>query len=151
MELAGLTILSQVMSTLTPTCRRFAFETPEETAARLAATGLKKSALCQIPVAVYGTLGIQIKATDCTICLADFMDGEKIRVLPKCNHGFHVMCIDTWLLAHSSCPTCRQSLLEQPTTETSSDAADVDSATGHNPGNAQGQQGDVSIIVDEVG
>ncbi|KAJ0045345.1 RING-H2 finger protein ATL74-like [Pistacia vera] len=131
--------------------RRFAFETPDETAARLAATGLKKSALRQIPVAVYGTAGIKIKATDCTICLGDFMDGEKIRVLPKCNHGFHVMCIDTWLLAHSSCPTCRQSLLEQPTTATSSDAADVDSETRHNPGNAPGLQGDVSITVDEVG
>ncbi|KAK8977622.1 hypothetical protein V6N11_013407 [Hibiscus sabdariffa] len=91
--------------------RRFAFETPDETAARLAATGLKKSTLRQIPVVVYGP-GVNLKATDCPICLGEFMDGEKIRVLPKCNHGFHVRCIDTWLLSHSSCPTCRQSLLE---------------------------------------
>lgn len=95
--------------------RRFAFETPDETAARLAATtGLKKRMLRQIPVAVYGgNSGIHIPATDCPICLGEFVDGEKVRVLPKCHHGFHVRCIDIWLASHSSCPTCRQSLLEQ--------------------------------------
>lgn len=94
--------------------RRFAFETPGETAARLAATGLKKRMLRQIPVAVYGNSGIHIPATDCPICLGEFVEGEKVRVLPKCHHGFHVRCIDIWLASHSSCPTCRQSLLEQP-------------------------------------
>ncbi|GMN40576.1 hypothetical protein TIFTF001_009797 [Ficus carica] len=92
--------------------RRFASETPEQTAARLAATGLKRSRLRQIPVSVYGS-GTEIPATDCPICLGEFVDGEKVRVLPKCNHGFHVRCIDTWLLSHSSCPNCRHSLLEQ--------------------------------------
>ncbi|QHO06972.1 hypothetical protein HN873_047753 [Arachis hypogaea] len=46
----------------------------------------------------------------CAICLADFSDGDKIRFLPKCNHRFHVACIDKWLLSHSSCPTCRNFL-----------------------------------------
>lgn len=82
-----------------------------------AATGLKKQALKQIPVGLYGSGIIDMKATECLICLGDFEDGEKVRVLPKCNHGFHVRCIDTWLLSRSSCPTCRQSLLlEQPST-----------------------------------
>ncbi|KAF5187669.1 Ring-h2 finger protein [Thalictrum thalictroides] len=98
--------------------RRIAFETPDEAAAR---TGLKKRALRQIPIAVYGA-GANIPATDCPICLGDFEDGEKVRVLPKCNHGFHVGCIDTWLVAHSSCPTCRHSVLERPAP---SDLADV--------------------------
>ncbi|XP_008809452.2 RING-H2 finger protein ATL74-like isoform X1 [Phoenix dactylifera] len=91
--------------------RRLAFETPEEAAARLAATGLKKRALRRIPVAVYGP-GTNIPATDCPICLGEFADGEKVRVLPRCHHGFHVSCIDTWLASHSSCPTCRHSLLD---------------------------------------
>ncbi|CAH8260058.1 unnamed protein product [Arabidopsis lyrata] len=80
------------------------------------ATGLKKQALKQIPVGLYGSGIIDMKATECLICLGDFEDGEKVRVLPKCNHGFHVRCIDTWLLSRSSCPTCRQSILldEQP-------------------------------------
>ncbi|MCO5575483.1 hypothetical protein L7F22_029284 [Adiantum nelumboides] len=51
-------------------------------------------------------------ATVCPICLSDFADGDRIRVLPHCQHGLHVNCIDTWLAKHSSCPTCRDSLLE---------------------------------------
>ncbi|KAI4372886.1 hypothetical protein MLD38_011068 [Melastoma candidum] len=93
--------------------RRFTFETPDQAAARLAATGLKKSTLRRIPVAIYGS-GSGIPVTDCPICLGEFLDGEKVRVLPRCHHGFHVKCIDTWLVSHSSCPTCRQSLLEPP-------------------------------------
>ncbi|XP_038704890.1 RING-H2 finger protein ATL74-like [Tripterygium wilfordii] len=119
--------------------RRFAFETPDETAARLdAATGLKESALRQIPVVVYGAAQINIVATDCTICLGEFVGGEKVRVLPMCNHGFHVKCIDTWLVSHSNCPTCRRSLLDQVLT--TSDAAST--AGGH---------GDAHMTADEVG
>lgn len=129
--------------------RRFAFETPDETAARLAATGLRKSALRQIPISVYGSSGFNIPATECPICIGEFMDGEKVRVLPRCNHGFHVRCIDTWLVSHSSCPTCRQSLLEQPTS--SHDAGDADVEI-RNPSNASEGHGDVPlpIVVDEV-
>ncbi|KAJ7965144.1 RING-H2 finger protein [Quillaja saponaria] len=125
--------------------RRFAFETPDETSVRLTATGLKKSALSQIPIAVYGS-GANIPATDCPICLGEYMDGEKVRVLPKCNHGFHVRCIDTWLLSHSSCPTCRQSLLEQPMGSAEAGAT----GTRHNVENGSGGHGDVHIAVDEM-
>ncbi|KAF8007670.1 hypothetical protein BT93_K1612 [Corymbia citriodora subsp. variegata] len=95
--------------------RRFVAETPEQAAARLATTGLKKRDLRQIPVAVYGSAAASasVPATECPICLGEFVDGEKVRVLPKCNHGFHVKCIDTWLLSHSSCPNCRHSLLDR--------------------------------------
>lgn len=95
--------------------RRAAFANPERAAARLAATGLKRRALERIPVAVYGE-GAGIPATECPICLGEFADGEKVRVLPLCNHGFHVRCIDTWLAAHSSCPNCRHSLLDRAAT-----------------------------------
>ncbi|KAH7514751.1 hypothetical protein FEM48_Zijuj11G0123800 [Ziziphus jujuba var. spinosa] len=115
--------------------RRFATETPEQAAARLAATGLKKSHLRQIPVAVYGSSGVNIPAMECPICLGEFEDGDKVRVLPKCNHGFHVSCIDTWLLSHSSCPNCRHSLLQQHPSVTSSNlrqgvAGEQSSGTG---------------------
>ncbi|KAL2535062.1 RING-H2 finger protein ATL79 [Abeliophyllum distichum] len=46
---------------------------------------------------------------ECTICLSEFADGEKIRVLEKCSHGFHLQCIQKWLAARTSCPTCRTS------------------------------------------
>lgn len=109
--------------------RRLALETPDQAAARLAATGLKKRQLRQIPVAAYGE-DVNISATDCAICLGEFMDGEKLRILPNCNHGFHLSCIDTWLLSHSSCPNCRHSLLQQSRNES-------------------GQRGSVVVLVEQ--
>ncbi|KAL6992772.1 hypothetical protein U1Q18_010887 [Sarracenia purpurea var. burkii] len=41
----------------------------------------------------------------------EYVDGDEIRLLPHCGHGFHVTCIDTWLGSHSSCPSCRQILV----------------------------------------
>ncbi|KAL4318196.1 hypothetical protein GQ457_18G003950 [Hibiscus cannabinus] len=43
----------------------------------------------------------------CYICLADYDDGDKIRVLP-CQHEFHMTCVDKWLKEiHGVCPLCR--------------------------------------------
>lgn len=50
------------------------------------------------------------KNTQCPICLSDFKEGETIRALPMCNHGFHIACIDAWLCNHPNCPTCRHDL-----------------------------------------
>jgi hypothetical protein len=30
-----------------------------------------------------------------------------VRLLPKCNHSFHINCIDMWFHSHSTCPICR--------------------------------------------
>ncbi|PIN06375.1 hypothetical protein CDL12_21074 [Handroanthus impetiginosus] len=74
--------------------------------------GLKKKVLNSLPKLTYGKdNGPAEKLSDCAICLAEFAAGEEIRVLPQCGHGFHVMCIDTWLESHSSCPSCRQILV----------------------------------------
>ncbi|CAO2831043.1 unnamed protein product [Amaranthus hypochondriacus] len=76
-------------------------------------SGLDKRALKTFPVVKYSKeVKIQGLSTECVICLCEFKTNEKIRVLPKCNHGFHVKCIDKWLSSHSSCPTCRQSLVD---------------------------------------
>jgi hypothetical protein len=46
----------------------------------------------------------------CPICFEDFEDGQILRVLP-CNHKFHALCVDPWLLNSSShCPMCRVDL-----------------------------------------
>ncbi|RLN25459.1 hypothetical protein C2845_PM07G25230 [Panicum miliaceum] len=78
--------------------------------------GLKRRALRSIPVEVYGACGADgaaaVAADVCAICLGEFADGEKVRVLPRCAHCFHVRCVDTWLLSHDSCPTCRGTVLE---------------------------------------
>ena len=44
---------------------------------------------------------------NCSICTEDFTLGEELRVLP-CNHKFHPLCVDPWLLNVSgTCPLCR--------------------------------------------
>lgn len=130
--------------------RRFALETPEQAAARLAATGLKKSHLRQIPVAVYGSRGVNIPATECPICLGEFEDGDKVRVLPKCNHGFHVSCIDTWLLSHSSCPNCRHSLLDQQNPSVTTPSSSRQGVAGEQSSAAgSGRRGSVVVAIRE--
>ncbi|KAK0593457.1 hypothetical protein LWI29_036987 [Acer saccharum] len=43
----------------------------------------------------------------CSICLRAFENDEDIRVLPECEHQFHMDCIDKWLFSQSTCPKCR--------------------------------------------
>ncbi|XP_060184737.1 RING-H2 finger protein ATL78-like [Lycium barbarum] len=88
-------------------------QTNNPSPAKLANRGIKKKALKTFPVITYTT---ELKHpgldSECVICLSEFGIGEKVKVLPKCNHGFHVKCIDKWLNSHSSCPTCRHCLIE---------------------------------------
>ena len=122
--------------------------TPEREAARLAGTGLKKSHLRRIPVAVYGSGEENIPATECPICLGEFEKGDKVRMLPQCNHGFHVRCIDTWLVSHSSCPNCRHSLLEKPkvVSNSSEDGGGV-AGGAPSPENGSGGEGEGNVVV----
>ncbi|KAI3669198.1 hypothetical protein L6452_40425 [Arctium lappa] len=85
----------------------------ESTPSSLANTGIKKKALKTFPTVRYWE-GLKLPGLDkeCVICLSEFVPEELVKILPKCNHGFHVQCIDKWLSSHSSCPTCRHSLKE---------------------------------------
>lgn len=89
---------------------RFPFESAEAATARLASNGLEKGELRNIRVLVYEPGLKMVPVMECPICLGEFQQGEKLRMLPRCNHGFHVKCIDKWFSSHSSCPTCRQLL-----------------------------------------
>ncbi|KAL3511553.1 hypothetical protein ACH5RR_024270 [Cinchona calisaya] len=50
----------------------------------------------------------------CVICLYNVCKGEKYRILRECSHGFHVDCIDAWLMQNSTCPLCRSSVAYTP-------------------------------------
>ncbi|XP_009788965.1 RING-H2 finger protein ATL60-like [Nicotiana sylvestris] len=72
--------------------------------------GLDPSILKTIPVLAFDAKEFKDGTLECTICLCDVTEGEKTRFLPKCNHGFHVDCIDMWFQCHSSCPLCRNAV-----------------------------------------
>ncbi|XP_054807406.1 uncharacterized protein LOC129309740 isoform X1 [Prosopis cineraria] len=57
----------------------------------------------------------------CYICLVEYEEGDKIRVLP-CNHEFHMACVDKWLKEiHGICPLCRGNVSEGFTESSASD------------------------------
>ncbi|CAF1718470.1 unnamed protein product [Brassica oleracea var. botrytis] len=74
--------------------------------------GVDQSLIDTLPVFHYKSItGLKISPFDCPVCLCEFEADDKLRLLPKCSHAFHVDCIDTWLLSHSTCPLCRSNLL----------------------------------------
>ncbi|KAJ1689141.1 hypothetical protein LUZ63_013296 [Rhynchospora breviuscula] len=77
--------------------------------------GLKKSALKALPKMVYEKAadGVE-KQAECAICLVEFEEGDEIRKLPQCGHEFHIGCVDKWLRAQPSCPTCRREVVVVP-------------------------------------
>ncbi|CAH8355688.1 unnamed protein product [Eruca vesicaria subsp. sativa] len=75
-------------------------------------SGVDQSFIDTLPVFHYNSIiGLKNYPFDCAVCLCEFETEDKLRLLPKCSHAFHVDCIDTWLLSHSTCPLCRSCLL----------------------------------------
>ncbi|KAK3013254.1 hypothetical protein RJ639_008321 [Escallonia herrerae] len=73
--------------------------------------GVDQSFIDTLPVFNYKSIIGVKNPFDCAVCLCEFEAEDKLRLLPKCSHAFHMDCIDTWLLSHSTCPLCRGSLL----------------------------------------
>ncbi|XP_010515114.1 PREDICTED: RING-H2 finger protein ATL48-like [Camelina sativa] len=74
-------------------------------------SGLDQTAIDALPVFLYGDVTMSLKESfDCAVCLSEFFDADKLRLLPVCGHAFHLHCIDMWLLSNSTCPLCRCSL-----------------------------------------
>ncbi|KAI3946421.1 hypothetical protein MKX01_017637 [Papaver californicum] len=67
--------------------------------------GLSELELKKLPA---GKAMEEIKGTNC--CLDEIEVDQLIRLLPVCNHGFHLECDDSWLSKNSVCPICRTKL-----------------------------------------
>ncbi|CAD6219508.1 unnamed protein product [Miscanthus lutarioriparius] len=86
--------------------------------------GLGQAAIDALPEFAYGELSGSAAATaasrkgkekaarpfDCAVCLCEFADHDRLRLLPLCGHAFHVACIDVWLRSSATCPLCRTKL-----------------------------------------
>ncbi|XP_074581995.1 RING-H2 finger protein ATL1-like [Curcuma longa] len=74
--------------------------------------GLAESTIRAIPTFRYRQLSVG--AAECAVCLSEFQEQERIRLLPSCLHVFHIDCIDTWLQFNANCPLCRASITAPP-------------------------------------
>ncbi|KAJ4848276.1 hypothetical protein Tsubulata_038033 [Turnera subulata] len=69
--------------------------------------GLSPSELDKLPKVTGKDL---VLGMECAVCLDDIEAEQPARLVPGCNHGFHLECADTWLSKHSVCPVCRAKL-----------------------------------------
>lgn len=105
----------------------FAGESGNGSAEFASPVGMDAAALRSLPVFVFSAKGEE-EEVECAVCLSELGDGEVGRLLPECKHGFHVDCIDMWLLCHSTCPLCRVAV--HPPAVTGVDAESVELRSG---------------------
>ncbi|XP_050364287.1 RING-H2 finger protein ATL54-like [Argentina anserina] len=74
--------------------------------------GLEQSLISSISVCQYKKGDGLVEGTECAVCLSEFQEDETLRLLPKCDHAFHIPCIDTWLTSHKNCPLCRAPIIK---------------------------------------
>ncbi|GAB2229418.1 hypothetical protein Droror1_Dr00023558 [Drosera rotundifolia] len=73
--------------------------------------GLEPVVIASFPVKKYSNVYFSSAVNaQCSVCLAEYIPDDVLRILPYCGHFFHVNCIDIWLLQHCTCPICRISL-----------------------------------------
>ncbi|XP_068639511.1 RING-H2 finger protein ATL16-like [Aristolochia californica] len=75
--------------------------------------GLDESVIRSIPIFRFKKGeedGKEKNFSECAVCLNEFQEDERLRLLPSCSHAFHIDCIDTWLQNNANCPLCRSSI-----------------------------------------
>lgn len=76
--------------------------------------GLDESVIRSIPIMQFKKEGNrdfgERSFCECAVCLNEFQEDEKLRIIPSCSHVFHIDCIDVWLQSNANCPLCRTSI-----------------------------------------
>ncbi|KAK6486295.1 E3 ubiquitin-protein ligase RNF6-like [Huso huso] len=74
--------------------------------------GLTKEQIDNLSTRNYGEGNLEAELSKtCSVCINEYAAGNKLRRLP-CSHEFHIHCIDRWLSENSTCPICRQPVLD---------------------------------------
>lgn len=111
--------------------------------ARRARVGLPPVILAGFPVLAYSGstgLGTNKGPLECSVCLSMFEKEEMLRLLPICEHVFHVQCVDRWLAAHTTCPICRADLVPRLSESATAESGCVDELAN---GSSRAELGDV--------
>ncbi|GLJ38380.1 hypothetical protein SUGI_0781520 [Cryptomeria japonica] len=99
--------------------------------------GLHKESLDALPIFEYKSESCK-QGLECAVCLSEFQENEKCRILSNCNHSFHTECIDMWFHSHSTCPLCRT-----PVQAYSSSKVNKEEEASISPNNIGGTNGSV--------
>lgn len=97
---------------------------------RLRRHRLPKNMLKKLPILKY-TKNCDLSQDTCVICLDEFAEGDKLRVLP-CKHPYHSHCIDPWLTENRRvCPICKRKVFtkRQPRAGRTNRQSSLDSVT----------------------
>ncbi|KAL2942175.1 E3 ubiquitin-protein ligase ATL6 [Bienertia sinuspersici] len=111
--------------------------------------GLDPSIVETFPVFKYSEVAVHrahAGPLECSVCLSPFEADEKLRLLPKCNHVFHVECLDPWLKDQTTCPLCRIDLAPG-----ASELDRVESGRVDEPGDEVNDEGNHCNVLDVRG
>ncbi|KAJ0984579.1 hypothetical protein J5N97_002935 [Dioscorea zingiberensis] len=109
--------------------------------------GLDAATIASISIVQFKPGDGLIDGSDCAVCLAEFRDGEDLRLLPKCSHAFHLPCIDTWLRSRVSCPLCRAPIVAAKEVPPASGSMGLELNLGEGSESADGER----TVVNEEG
>ncbi|KAL9973545.1 hypothetical protein ACROYT_G020016 [Oculina patagonica] len=75
-------------------------------------TSAAKKAIAKLPTRTVSKKTEDDETDSCAVCLDGYKAGDVVRILP-CQHEFHKLCIDPWLVEHRTCPMCKLNILKE--------------------------------------
>ncbi|CAN4120505.1 unnamed protein product [Withania somnifera] len=118
--------------------------------------GLDESVIRSIPVFKYKKKreeNASVLPCECAVCLNEFQENDKLRVIPNCAHIFHIDCIDVWLQNNANCPLCRNSISSSTTTRNTKllfplDPIIAPSSTPHQDPNLENYRDEDYVVIE---
>jgi len=140
-----------VVSNETDETRADPSTSPGATRATARAFGLRTSSRFSRSTVNAPSSTLTTNCTMCSICIDDFEAGERLILLPKCQHAFHRDCIHPWLTERQGCcPLCKTDVFDEQVENNASNSGGnpdaeesaATSAAAEEQGSTQGQATD---------